>query len=404
MAAITPGLESDEVPDAPDAGASAYGDATPPADLARQLVEASHAGLTRFNWNRQLILDHLRGCRYWLEEEPGGATSIRIDPPLPRDLRPWKLMMPNARPGRFTLLGEGNGKMGCPTWDLPAGPAPVGGTCPAANAGQVILPPGARVGMLDLGRGHLRVQPPEAEAPVPFVEAKAICAFCYASEGNYDYTEIQAPLVAKFWWTKEMLATPAGFEEWVRVMAGAILRLRIPVARDQHSQERVHPVRLHSSGDFFSPRYAEAWVAVANAVAERDPSVRFWAPTRTWASPGFAERWPSVLTRLRQPNLVIRASAYHVGDVAPGALADGGPGAPGWARGTTSLQAPPAEGRAPNAIARAFPEAVWTGPDDPRRDYDCPVYALDVGQKSCDAAGCRVCWTRPDLRVNYSLH
>jgi hypothetical protein len=779
VAAITPGLEADTVPEATDvaeAQTNGLGASATQADLEQRLVEASHAGLVRFNWNRGLIEDHLRKCKFWLEEEKNGEVTICIDPPLPRDVRPWKQMSSGARPGRFALLGEGNSKMDCPTWDLPAGPPAVGGTCPSAAAGQTILPPAARVGQLDASRTHLRVIPAEVTSPIPFSETKAICAFCvtgdtrvpvrgqglveiadlvdvgevevwsgkawrkthavfngmketvrvrttwghelrctpdhdlilrdgrrradeahdeqalfepadvppfpeqaplpraapiegkryrtaveehfptewsydvgvflgyivgdgsvtkgeypttaivghhddrgdleqlrdlvrtwcstttevraatemtasiawrvkglaeflhdlgldkqvdpslrqlpaavwtasrdgvrgflsglfstdgsvlvgtdkievtlasvspsllravqqllfafgikaticayttsnrwreeqgyhalyklnvtakadvqrfaervgfhsvrkaarlaealrldprerslrrypvvasaeptgivepvydlvnvgeehqftancvsvsncYAGEGSYDYTEIQAALIVRYWWTKELLSTDAGYLEWVKIMAHTISRLGIPIAGDEFSDEKLKPVRIHSSGDFFSPRYAAAWMDVANEVAKVEPRIKFWAPTRTWASPGFATAWPGILARLKQPNFVVRSSAYHVGDAAFGALIEGKPGTPGWARGTTSLNAPP--GKEPNAFTQAFPEATWAGKDDPRRDHDCPVYALGPGKRSCSVAGCRVCWTRPDLRVNYTLH
>lgn len=40
-------------------------------------------------------------------------------------------------------------------------------------------------------------------------------------------------------------------------------------------------VRIHDSGDFYSPDYVKAWIAVI----KKHPSVKFWAYTRSWQIP-----------------------------------------------------------------------------------------------------------------------
>lgn len=386
------------------------------AEILQQQVEVNHVNLTRFVWNRSLVEEHLRSAKYWIEtigpKKAANEFVFKIDPPMPKDVRPWKLI--GSHDGvTFRFFGDGNAKMACPTWDLPSGPPVTGGTCPGAAAAQTVVPVGQREQHLakdDEGRlikpHRLKVLAPGGEA-VPFREAYTICSACYAGEGNFDYGEIQGATLLRYWWTKEMLRTPEGTREWIEIMASAILAMEIAPAADCYTDSVIRPVRIHSSGDFFSPAYAEAWMHVANAVGDVDDTILFWCPTRTWAAPtskheGSAFDWPKILSILQRPNLVVRPSAYHVGDNAPEGLTE--PGENGYARGTTALVGP-VDGK-PKVFQAAFPDAIWRGEDDDRRDYDCPVYALKkAGSKgSCAAAGCRVCWTRPDLRVNYALH
>ncbi len=388
-------------------------------DALRAHVEANHANMTRFVWARRLVEDHLTKCRYWIERDRHKGYVFKIDPPLPNDVVPWKLMGTDegekllaASEGRssgrdtFRLIGEGNGKMECPAWDLPAGATAIGGTCPGAAAGQTAVPLDVRRGQLSKDGRFIRAIPPGADAQVPFREAAAICAACYAGEGNFGYSEQLAGNLLRYVWTRDLIRTPEGLREWVEVMAEAITSIRAAVAEDDFSEQTIRPFRVHSSGDFFSPAYAKAWMHLANRVYEIDPSIKFWCPTRTWAAPkgehGSAFNWQEILSILKHDNLVVRPSAYHVGDPAPGPLADH----PAAAKGTTALVGPLGTGDKPGVFHKAFPEAISEGDDDPRADHNCPVYALKKADEvgSCGAARCRVCWTRPDVSVNYALH
>lgn len=399
MAAITPFVEADTEP-ADDGGGGSFGSLGAAAKAAtvteKSLVEASLAGLTRLAWNRSLVEDHLRTCSYWLEETREG-TVIKIDKPLPRDTRPWKRMAPSLSNDTFKVFSAGNSKMATLSWDLPAGPPSTGGTCPGATAGQAHVPLAARLGHLSKDRKHLRVLPPGANEPLAFNEARSICAYCYASEGRYDYTEVQAATIIRYWWSREAMRTPEGREAWIDVMARGVLRSPFPLQECQYAAPEnrlIRPVRVHSSGDFFSPRYAEAWMEVANRVAKVDPTFRFWAPTRTWAAPGGFD-WPAILAKNTARNFTVRPSAYHVGDPAPGELA------PGAGKGSTSLIAP-VSGK-PSNFQKVFASAIWQNEGDPRRTFDCKAYAVG-SDGSCSGARCRVCWTRPDLSVNYTFH
>jgi hypothetical protein len=384
----------------------------------RAHVEANHANMTRFVWARRLVEDHLSKCNYWLVREKDGYF-FKISPPLPNDVVPWKLMgtddgeklraqSEGRSPGRdtFRLIGEGNGKMECPAWDLPAGSTSIGGTCPGAAAGQTAVAIAIRKHHLTPDSKFLRAIPPGSAQPVPFREAAAICSACYAGEGNFGYSEQLAGNLLRYAWTRDLIRTPDGLREWVEIMAEAITSIRAAVAEDDYSDQMIRPFRVHSSGDFFSPDYAKAWMHLANRVAEIEPQIKFWCPTRTWAAPrgahGSAFNWGEILSILRQENLVVRPSAFHVGDPAPGPLADH----PAASKGTTALVGPLGPGDKPGVFHAAFPEAIVRGDEDARADHNCPVYALKKADEagSCGAARCRVCWTRPDVSVNYALH
>lgn len=397
MAAITPFVEADSADEAGEDSTALGGlGATRTPVSEKTLVEASLAGLTRLAWNRRLVEEHLRTCRYWLEDGKEGPV-IRIDKPLPRDARPWKRMSSTAPDDAFKVFSTGNEKMATLSWDLPAGPPIAGGTCPGATAAQAHVPVAARLGHLSKDRRSLRVLPPGATEPVAYSEARAICAYCYASEGRYDYTEVQAATIVRYWWTREAMRTPAAREAWITTMTGGVLRSPFPVQECKYAAEEsrhIRPVRVHSSGDFFSAAYAAAWMEVGNRVAAVDPRFRFWAPTRTWAAPGGFD-WPRILALNTARNFVVRPSAYHIGDAAPGELA------PGRGQGSTSLVGP--VGKKPSPFQKVFKDAIWTGEDDPRRTFDCAAYAVGA-DGSCAGARCRVCWTRPDLSVNYTFH
>lgn len=388
-------------------------------DPLRAHVEANHANLTRFVWARRLVEDHLAQCQFWVERDRKKGYVFRITPGLPNDVVPWKLMGTAGKakaaalaqglaPTRdtFPLVGEGNGKMECPAWDLPAGSPSLGGSCPGAAAGQTAVSPSIRRHHLTPDGQFIRAIPPGAAGPVPFREAASICSACYAGEGNFGYSEQLAGNALRLAWTRDMIRTPEGLREWVEIMADAITALRADIAVDDYSHEQIRPFRVHSSGDFFSPAYATAWMHLANRVYEIDPSIRFWCPTRSWAAPrgesGSAFDWDEILSHLKNPNLVVRPSAFHVGDAAPGPLANH----PAAAKGTTALIGALGPDDEPGVFHKAFPDAISTGEDDPRADHNCPVYALKKADEvgSCGAARCRVCWNRPDVSVNYALH
>jgi len=410
LAAITPFLneqpEDDdrEIVTEPLAPLAALGDEDEDFALAKlkegrdKALAYTHAELTRFHWNRILLERELATKRYWVavedrDNENKGQIVFRLDSPVRKDTIPWSLA-PGAALDSFALWGEAS-KMACPTFDLPAGAPAIGGACPGATIGQSTVDEATKEksGMLGNAGGKLvlAARAPGLKVPVRFREGLAICQFCYASGGNYAYANIQGAEVLRFWWARWLVRTPEGRDEFARVVLEGLRRRSFPrVALDRHG---ILPIRVHSSGDVFNLNYAKAWVKLANLAAQVDKRLLFWMPTRTWAVPGWTEKWPEILSELRQPNLVIRPSSYHTNDAAPGPLvAIGKPGAGG---GTTAIF-----------------KGSGMKEQGARADVDCPVYSSGEDAKTCDKAvnpldgkmGCRICWNRPDLRVNYTVH
>ena len=73
-------------------------------------------------------------------------------------------------------------------------------------------------------------------------------------------------------------------------------------------EEDFNYFRIHDSGDFYSLEYLWAWLEVV----ARLPKIRFWAPTRNWASPAFLR-----IMQKRTKNFAIKPSALFFGDAAP---------------------------------------------------------------------------------------
>jgi len=419
-------LEVDEEPLTEDPDAPAFDGAM----LERPRLENSHAVLTRTVWVRRTIEEALQGNHVEAKVKPNGEIALVLDRPLSRDILPYDLS-PRDEYQKFELWSmSNNGKMICPVWDLVAGPPSVSGTCPAASAGQTVCDPRVRRTMLtdapssaargadrqpvEKGRLILTERMPtkdrklvpvafhEGDEPPPDQWRLPICQSCYGSAGNYRGMNVAVGGIVRYHWTKYLIEHDPDL--WVRTIVTAMKQLDYPV----EGEDPILPVRIHSTGDFYDPRYAEAWIKVANAIHAWDPRVVFWAPTRSWATPHWADskesgqsHWgrlldPDNLVSARKGhrlNFVVRASAYHVGDEAPGKLH------PTNAVGTTS-------------IFRDDNSTFTEKKPDPRFDINCPVYDTERDAKSCQWAydpitgelGCRACWRHLDARVNFTTH
>lgn len=375
-------------------------------DAARRCVPSisqTHNGLTRMVWLRRALEDILARRSYYVADGASLGVDDRaklyfvIEPPFARHEIPW---MPAATEELSItgLVGQA-GKMACPTWDLPAGAPLAGGSCPGAVPGQSIVPLPIRRKVeaaaanqgIDLGPSGLRSDGVDLQT--------TICAICYAEGGQYASPHVQIGELVRYWWCRELLDRgEAGQKELVDTIVRAIEGEIFPVERmiDPRTGNPVLPMRVHSSGDFFSPAYARAWIDIAN----RLPEVSFWAPTRTWAAPSWVEHWRRLVPMLAHGNLSLRPSAYHTGDIAPGA------GHHPWAvdypftaAGTTAIYKFDDAG-AERGVSR-----------DPRYDWACQTYSILDDAHSCQNAlapdgqiGCRVCWVHRELRVNYTAH
>jgi hypothetical protein len=183
------------------------------------------------------------------------------------------------------------------------------------------------------------------------------------------------------------------------------------------------PVRVHSSGDFFSPEYARAWIELANQL----PDLDFWAPTRTWASRGWNEFWSQNLRLARHGNFIVRPSAWHTGDPAISPTARMLP--VGTDNGAVARPEKPWSGPYPFAARGRFiggttalyradspePDRLVGNPighsSDPRCDWVCAAYANESDKHTCGNAlapdgmkGCRICWTDLETRICYTAH
>jgi hypothetical protein len=422
MAAVTGNLEwSDEntgIGETPDVFhlpvLQGFGDDAPVAAVksgrktkrGAALLERSHASLTRLLWIRRTVELYLSGrgrdkqVRQILlagVNEGKGELRMVIEPAIPNNAIPWAFADQGIP--SIGLWGEANSKMQAPTFDLPAGPDDQGGSCPGASFGQTTSTLVER--NREAGRPTMIPPSPGGAEPEKELDVKeAICQSCYATGGSYAYLVQQVTEVVRLWWVKSCIAKgEAGRREFVEVMLRGLTALEFNATTWSHQGKRVPleqgiwPVRVHASGDFFLPEYAAWWMDVANEAAKILPKVHFWAPTRTWVT--WAQLWPGILGKLKQDNFSIRPSGFHVGENAPGPLAEGVFGA---SMGSTSIYA--------HDNQKA---------NDLRYDFNCGVFEKDpvTGQaaKSCDRAnapdgkpGCRACWVRPDLRINYQNH
>lgn len=177
-------------------------------------------------------------------------------------------------------------------------------------------------------------------------EARSLCDGCYARSGLYSLFSNKLQRQIRLAYTRQAVNE----KHFVKDLSTAI----------GHSAHENY-FRIHDSGDFsgIGPEYFEAW----KEIAKRHPKKLFWAPTRDWVFPGWLERFKTA-----PKNLIIRPSALDVAGLPPiidGMAAGAGVSTPGL--------------------------------------YACPVYLSD-NVKSCDDAGCRTCWTSPEIPVSYHAH
>lgn len=398
--------------------------------VERPDLKNTQVGLQRTLWARRLMEADIAGNEVELIRLPSGEFALKMDHSVPRDLIPWHLASGSFRPDVATLWGETR-KMLCPSWDLSAGAPEIGGSCPAAAAGQGHVERKHREAMLDKN-GYLIHRMPthrltgdiarKTGAPVKLYEGDEtdepwkmpVCSSCYASLGKYREVQVLLGNTIRWAWVRQMMETETLRRKFEDIIVASMLTLKFPL--EAGDRRIIKPVRIHSSGDFFNHHYAACWVNIANKLyTEVDRELVLWCPTRSWAAGSWKEKgkdpsnpvkwWENALGDLESvkdvkagevdyPNMIVRCSAYHMGDFAPGALEKHN------SVGTTSL----------------FVEdnAILHDKKDERYDVNCPVYAINsaVEAKNCQMAtdpitgetGCRVCWRNPDKRVNFTAH
>jgi hypothetical protein len=410
MSAVLPFLETEEFHFPENAGQGLNGlSALAASKTADELIGKSNLELTRLLWARTLIQQELakRTFRLVIDTSKSPSLVVRLSEPMPVDTVPWFRLSSEMQ--NINVFST-NSKMRCPTFDLPAGASSVGGTCPAAGPAQTTSigrGDNAEKSMLEQrpdGRYFLKLYP-----SVEFNLARTVCAECYATGGTYGNTSTQvtelvhealvksamqnsqmrAALLDAFVWQIPLLP----FDRWQEGEGeldeeGNIVAKKAGHTPPDKVRERMarYPkvFRVHSSGDFFTAKYAKFWIDVARRVqAQHGEEILFWAPTRTQFLPNWAEFWKTANV---PSNFIIRPSGYHVGDAAPMAQ--------GIAAGTSVLTPKDAE------VSRGE-----------KYDHQCGVYDLKQGNKTCVEAldpdgnpGCRACWMKPNRRINYVAH
>ena len=161
-------------------------------------------------------------------------------------------------PGTRTALLSRPTKLPGPSWSLPAGLA-----CPFRRNGP-----------------------------------NTICGSCYADNvGRNSQAQIKRAQWARFDWTRECLRSAEGTATFVETMVEAI------------DATGYGYMRVHDSGDLFSPAYTRAWIRICVALSW----VRFWFPTRSWQAP-----WVDTIRELAAlPNVTVRPSAIYFEDEPP---------------------------------------------------------------------------------------
>ena len=99
------------------------------------------------------------------------------------------------------------------------------------------------------------VDPDTGKRTCPF--AGACAKFCYARKGAYIWSNVTPAFVRRYKATKQ--------DDFVTVMAAEI------------TKKRADYIRIHDSGDFYSPAYYAKWIEIAQAL----PDVRFYAYTKS---------------------------------------------------------------------------------------------------------------------------
>lgn len=408
-----------------------------------------HTELSRLLWARSLVAQALVGAKFRLTKMGSDvAVEVSVRPGIAgekggmrKDTVPWSY---SGQEGRVFKLFSTNSKMRCPTFDLPAGAGPLGGSCPGAKYAQSTIPMSALTmveGGDDYGRiiergemAHLLDQvqadwdgmPADEPRPARALNLKStVCTYCYATGGKYGEVTVQFAEVARFAFVRTLM--DQGKSAVLEDLLVSAIENTLEWDEETTKRHQVHPIRVHSSGDFFSPAYADIWLSVARRVdanwkarGGKGPRVVLWAPTRTHVLPAFYKFWETRKTEgLIPENFVIRPSAYTTGDPAPYIRRP----SPTGSKGTSVLFEDDAEKRVRPEGGAEFGDGQYhldTTMDPPlfrvdkpgtKFDWQCGVYALKKGNKTCLSAvapdgkvGCRACWTQRNLAVNYVIH
>lgn len=194
-------------------------------------------------------------------------------------------------------------KMGTYSFNLPAGPPSLGGTCPGAGPGFMFL-----------GAAERAQQQRAMVAPIQVKERDYICNACYAIKNSYGNPSQIMFQAIRYMLVLEWLQKGTFVENIFNAIQASRISSTDRLAKLPPSLRWTVPnpnfFRIHDSGDFFSPEYTRAWFEVCHRI----PDVMFWAPTRMWVIKKSAS---TVFSQGIPPNLALRPSALHLGEHAP---------------------------------------------------------------------------------------
>jgi len=275
-------------------------------------------GLLGFRFDQPVLWRDMDNIAYEARKDRKGASENAFIKKYLADS--GELHKPTSVIVRNCALLTRTTKMGCYSWNLPAGPPRFGGCCPGSAIGfdaeRMELEKGALDSLKILsGIRRLRVAAAKEyvdSLPMAPGEAKErfICNGCYALKGSYGNPSIILVMQWRKMWTDYAVKTGT----FIPVMKAAI-RMAQDVSRRARSRTSdpnklaviPHPdfFRIHDSGDFFSREYLGMWLEIVRSMKD----IHFWAPTRIWTSSSGARLLEEVVRKGKFPkNLAIRPS------------------------------------------------------------------------------------------------
>lgn len=347
---------------------------------------------------------------------------------------------------RVGLLTQ-TSKMGCYSFNLPAGPMQHGffGTCPASRFAFPMLS----------SKEKTRVGQSEPFSKVELKDHNWLCSGCYGLKGLYGNPSMIFLMECRKQFIEGQLALDkrSGKDDLVKFFVRSIRMGQVKsiterfFLQEMGLQEQSWSIpdpayfRWHDVGDAWIDGWQRAIFRICEAMSEpfehqdlglRVPAVKFWQPTRMWALKG------PLLEAANQgripKNLTLRPSAAHFNEAPPqiAGLASGS-GSVCLQESVTPADAAKVEkitgtklyqngGRAWICPAYMRPEfedgkrvgggggiirqkQTKAGVKEELYNGACArAYGPDGQQPEPHGSGCRVCWDRPDLIVVYPEH
>lgn len=379
------------------------------------------------------------------EAERHIPSELSIEGPAPAQLRAQRAAAITAdkRPAilfaKFSLLTL-TSKMGCYSFNLPAGPIAHGfhGTCPASGYGFPMLRDAER---------------PKARSDwfdTKIDKSAWLCSGCYGLKGLYGSPLLYSMMECRKQFVESMLAMDRN--GLVDILSKAIRMGQAQSMTERFFLEQMGPemlrqawkipdphyFRIHDVGDVWTEPYFSVWCDVARNLQETYapkglgfelPPVRFWMPTRMWMLPGPIEKrfiCKAMKAGCVPENLTVRPSAPHFGQATPAIDVSGLAAGSGATAISNVLDAKDIQ-RAEKVVGTLSPKG---------KGWICPAFLppelkgggewvvkgtkntyLELVGGACARSwgphgeppapqghGCRVCWDQPDLAVVYGEH